>query len=218
MKFQASVLVALLPLSSSGIFAAPTASVSVTGRILPANCNIAFADGGAVNYGDIRVADLKPDTSTSLPVKRMGWAISCSAPMAIAVSFIDNKELDGAWESADHTHFSIGKDSNNVPLGHLHMALGPGTPVFVSGGDAGGGRPVGVIQSLDKQAWGPAASGAASKTYRLGFGTPGATEPGAYQTYSSSFSLFTTIAPTQALDVSTTLDLAASVTMEIEYL
>lgn len=218
MNFKLSLSAILLAVSSGSVFAVDKADLSVTGKIVPASCDVAYANGGLVEFGDIEHTALNKDKTSTLPGKGLTWSITCNAPIPVAMKWTDNKRADGVHDSDRMFHFGIGKDSKDQPIGRLYMTMGGLDAITVTGG-ATGDSTASVIRSVDGGAnWNISAT---SEPYHGGwtsFAPTGATTPAAYQTYNGGLTFTTTIAPTDLLDITGSLAFEGSVTMDLEYL
>lgn len=220
-SFFATATATAFLVTSGGVIAADSADLSMTGRIVPASCDILYSNGGAVDYGDIQTASLGKDTMTTLRVQQLTWNIDCTGPVPVAMKWTDNKEADGRYSDGidlpQPFHFSIGKDSTSQPIGRLYMSMGTGPDnITVSGGPAGITEAA-VLRSVDGVNW---VVSPTSEPYNKGwtsFAHTG-TDPVAFQTYAGILNFIPTIAPTNLLDLTSSLDFEASVTMDLEYL
>ena len=218
MNFKLSLSAILLAVSSGSVFAVDKADLSVTGKIVPASCDVAYANGGLVEFGDIEHSTLSKDATTTLPGKGLSWNITCNAPIPVAMKWTDNKRNDGIHESDRGFHFGIGKDSKDVPIGRLYMSMGGVDAITVTGG-ATGDSTASVLRSVNGGAsWTISPAGEPYHDGWTSFAPTGATTPTAYQTYAGRLAFTTTIAPTDLLDITSSLAFEGSVTMDLEYL
>ena len=219
MSLKKTLLVTCLLAVSGSAMAATTADLMVTGKIVPAGCDVTIGNGAPLDLGDINVADLNQDHDkpTTLANRGIGYSITCTGPVVLSTSWVDNKEADGIYPiNGNHNLFSLGKDTADAPIGHLWFQHGGGASVAVTGN--GAETHANVIMSLNGVDWTDAAYGQASKTWVNSFAPVGETTPAAYTTYSGNFVLKPQIAPVNTLDLNTALTIDANATMELTYL
>ncbi|AKZ63399.1 hypothetical protein F506_12610 [Herbaspirillum hiltneri N3] len=88
------VLLSALLASSLVSFAAravDTTELQVKGSIRPSACIPSFTNGGEVDFGTIRAADLKAGKYTALPVKQINFNVSCDQSRTIELLVHDNR-------------------------------------------------------------------------------------------------------------------------------
>lgn len=100
---SATVVASLLP-----VFAfAESASLTVSGTIIPTACTPSFAGGSVVDLGKISAADLNATTQTELELKNITLSMNCNGQVPVAVKVHDNQAatqlqgitIDGRAES-----------------------------------------------------------------------------------------------------------------------
>jgi type 1 fimbria pilin len=218
MNIKKTLLATCLLAASANALAATTADLKVTGKVVPASCDVTIGTGAPVDLGDIQVSALNtdPDKPTALTVPAVPYNITCTGPVAISTSWVDNQEADGTYPATGVNLFSLGKDAADAPIGHLWIQHGGGAIVAVTGN--GAETHANVITSADGITWVDSSYGQASKTQINSFAPAGASTPAAYTTYSGRFTLKPSIAPVNELDLSTSLNINANATMELSYL
>nr|WP_314419782.1 DUF1120 domain-containing protein [uncultured Pseudomonas sp.] len=218
MNIKKTLLATCLLAASANALAATTADLKVTGKVVPASCDVTIGTGAPLDLGDIQVSALESDPTkpTSLRNRSVPYNITCTGPVAISTSWVDNQEADGTYPAAGNNLFSLGKDAADAPIGSLWIQHGGGAIVAVTGN--GTETHANVITSADGITWVDSSYGQASKTQMNSFAPAGATTPAAYTTYSGNFTLKPTIAPVNDLDLSTSLNINANATMELSYL
>jgi len=218
MNIKKTLLATCLLAASANALAATTADLKVTGKVVPASCDVTIGTGAPVDLGDIQVSALNtdPDKPTALTVPAVPYNITCTGPVAISTSWVDNQEADGTYPATGVNLFSLGKDAADAPIGHLWIQHGGGASVAVTGN--GAETHANVITSADGITWVDSSYGQASKTQINSFAPAGASTPAAYTTYSGRFTLKPSIAPVNELDLSTSLNINANATMELSYL
>ena len=218
MNIKKTLLATCLLAASANALAATTADLKVTGKVVPASCDVTIGTGAPLNLGDIQVSALESDPTkpTPMPNATLPYNITCTGPVAISTSWVDNQEADGTYPAAGNNLFSLGKDAADAPIGHLWIQHGGGASVAVTGN--GTETHANVLASADGITWVDSQYGQASKTQMNSFAPAGATTPAAYTTYSGNFTLKPTIAPVNDLDLSTSLNINANATMELSYL
>ena len=221
MSLKKTLLVTCLLTASSSIFAAQTAELRTTGKIVPNSCDVTFANGGVVDFGEIKVADMKSDEQNVLPRKYLTWNVACGGPTAITATWVDNKAGDGVPSGSNPNGylFSLGKDSAGTPIGHLIMHHGAGESVTVTGGVAGAGGTANVIRSLDNGAtWVNSGYGEQSSVMPISYSAGTATfMPEPYTTYANNMVFTAYLTKGEDLVLTDALDFGASATMQIAY-
>ncbi|RUT42209.1 DUF1120 domain-containing protein [Pseudomonas sp. PAMC 29040] len=217
LSLKKTLLVTCLLAVSGSALAANKADLLVIGKIVPAGCNVTIGTGAPLDLGDIHVADLNPDPDkpTSLANRSVPYSLTCTGPVAISTSWLDNNEAHGTVP-VSHNLFSLGKDASDAPIGNLWIQHGGGASVAVTGN--GAETRANVITSVDGIVWNDATYGQASKRQVNSFAPVGEMTPAAYTTYSGRFTLKPQIAPTSTLDLNNALTIDASATMEVTYL
>ena len=217
MNIKQTLLATCLLAASANALAATTADLKVTGKVVPASCDVTIGTGAPLNLGDIQVSALESDPAkpTPMPNATLPYNITCTGPVAISTSWVDNQEADGTALPSPN-HFSMGKDASDAPIGYLWIQHGAGGSVAVTGN--GAETHANVITSANGITWANSSYGQASKTHINSFAPVGASTPEAYTTYSGRFTLKPTIAPVNDLDLSTSLNINANATMELSYL
>ncbi|NBG92593.1 DUF1120 domain-containing protein [Pseudomonas sp. 9.1(2019)] len=217
MNVKKTLLATCLLAASANALAATTADLKVTGKVVPASCDVTIGTGAPLDLGDILISALNPDPDkpTALNVPAVPYNITCTGPVAISTSWVDNQEADGT-SAPGPNFFSLGKDASDNPIGHLWIQHGGGGSVAVTGN--GAETHANVITSADGITWTNSTYGQASKTQMNSFAPVGASTPEAYTTYRGNFVLKPAIAPVNDLDLSTSLNINANATMELSYL
>lgn len=221
MSLKKTLLVTCLLAASGGTFAAPTADLQLTGKIVPNSCDVTFSNSGIVDLGEVKAADIKQDETTTLPRKHLRWDVVCGGPTAITAKWVDNKVGDGVPGGINPRGylFSLGKDSANTPIGSVIMHHGAGESVTVTGGVAGLGGTANVIISADNgTTWTNSAYGEQSHINMISY-SAGTTSfvPEAYTTYSSNMAVTATLAKGEDLVLTDSLDFGSNATMQISY-
>lgn len=111
--------------------AADSFSINVTGKIVPAACEVTIGGGGNFDYGVIDKKSIAGSTNKILPVKSAGLTIACPAPTKLGLRGTDNRNgtqmvpnvavqlFPGAlfgtysWQNA----FGLGLDPSGNPVG-----------------------------------------------------------------------------------------------------
>ena len=217
MNIKKTLLATCLLAASANALAATTADLKVTGKVVPASCDVTIGTGAPLDLGDILISALNPDPDkpTALNVPAVPYNITCTGPVAISTSWVDNQEADGTALPSPN-HFSMGKDASDAPIGYLWIQHGAGGSVAVTGN--GTETHANVLASADGITWVDSQYGQVSKTHMNSFAPTGVSTPAAYTTYSGTFTLKPQIAPVDTLDLSTSLNINANATMELNYL
>ena len=84
---SATVVASLLP----ALALAESASLTVSGTIIPTACTPSFAGGSLVDLGKISAADLNANVQTELALKNITLSMTCNGQVPVAVKVHDNQ-------------------------------------------------------------------------------------------------------------------------------
>lgn len=145
MKQLLSLITAAVVLANVGhVMAASSVDVSVKGSITPAACTPSLTNGGVVDHGKRSIKDLKPNTSTPLPVATLQVNVNCSASTLFALKATDNREGTAANPGfVTPSYFGLGV-ANDVKIGWYTLKMN---------NSLADGLPKGVIESIDGRTW-----------------------------------------------------------------
>lgn len=213
MNFPKKALIgSLLLMSATSVFAVDTADLTVIGTIAPTACTPTFAGGGVVDYGNIPTASLSPTVRTTLAAMPIAYTIHCDAPISVGTSFTDSRAASSTG-GVNLNLFGLGMQGankiGNYSIAHvLTAATGDGAPVAVIQRTAPGGAWVAPTNGF--------ASGDGVVVYS--FAPTGTLVPGTYSDFGGSLNIAATIAPTDTLDLSSSITLDGLSTMTVRYL
>ncbi|MHC8288597.1 DUF1120 domain-containing protein [Pseudomonas sp. XS1P51] len=201
---------ALLLAGTSSAVAASETDLTVTGTITPAACEPILANGGVIDFGKIRVKDLKETTHTRIGNEIIQLTVNCNASALFAISSRDNRE--GSASTTGANYFGLGKINGNEKLGRYQMSIkNPVADV-----------PVGVLFSDNEGvSWRPLHEFFAKNLNDwIGFGdlTGSVFKPDFVRHVSVDITIYTDIAPTNSLTLIDEVKLDGSATLQIEYL
>ncbi|MDW5498649.1 DUF1120 domain-containing protein [Pseudomonas lundensis] len=236
-----TLLAAITLISASSTFAADSVDLKVGGTIAPVGCFPTLSGGGAIDYGDIKVDTLRPDSYTALSKKSIALTITCDGMTKLSLKAINNRSgtigegAGGQLESKNNTGASspnpsdgtnstvvgLGMDGSNK-IGSYFMAF-DGPTVTVDG------HAMSLISYSKGVGW--TTTGASYFYDRfdpvdVSWGTLMATKPGnptfgspsAFKTMTSNISVQAYIAKASSLDLTKPLTLDGSTTIELVYL
>ncbi|MCU1740357.1 MULTISPECIES: DUF1120 domain-containing protein [unclassified Pseudomonas] len=198
---------------------ANAADLLVKGTIVPASCTLSLHNGGVVDFGKIRAADLGLNAYTALQPRGVPFAVNCDGGTRVGVKALDNRS------------------SSKIP-GILQSALGPDySDVYNYGlGTTAGGQRIGgyALSVTDSVADFPLVNTIVSTNNGLnwnrGNGALGqyqnimswsgflATHPASVQRVSGTLEVKAVINKTSDLDVTQELYLDGLATLELRYL
>lgn len=136
--------------------AATTATLNVTGSIIPAACSVALSNNGEVAFGTIAAASIRTapanNSLVQLGAKDINLTISCEANAAIGFKMLDNRassavalsstaflEPTVAGDTAinqSYFGFGLGLASNNAKIGTYSVTV-DGNNITADGAEAG---------------------------------------------------------------------------------
>ena len=198
---------------------ANAADLLVKGTIVPASCTLSLHNGGVVDFGRIRAAELSANAYTRLQPRGVPFTVNCDGGTRVGVKTLDNRS------------------SSKVP-GILQTALGPGyTDAYNYGlGTTAVGQRIGgyALSVTDSVADFPLVNTIVSTNNGLswtrGNGALGqyqnimswsgffATHPASVQRVSGTLEVQPVINKTSELDVTQELYLDGLATLELRYL
>lgn len=145
MKLLLSLITAAVVLANVGhVRAASSVDVSVKGSITPAACTPTLTNGGVVDHGKRSIKDLKPNSSTALPVATLQVNVNCSASTLFALKATDNREGTAANPGfVTSSYFGLGL-FNDVKVGWYTLKMNS---------SLADGLPKAVIESNDGRTW-----------------------------------------------------------------
>jgi type 1 fimbria pilin len=213
--------------------AAPTADLTIIGRITPPSCNLELAGGGILNFGEHAFNSLAHD-GTKLDSKTIGLNITCNGKTRVGLHVVDNRASSkvlkaslniNAWGSNNATIgdpfiFGLGSvagpDDTQIPIGGYMFG-------FKEGDVQADDSKATVLFSADKRAWSAEAIQrqfiSPNYTYAFFLGSPGAgATPAAIASVAGSLTVTPTINRAAALPTSTAIDLNGSATISLVYL
>ena len=192
---------------TSGVQAASSVDLSVTGAITPGACLPDLSEDGIVDFGKIPAKDLNVNLSTELPMVTLKLSVNCEGKTLFALNGRDNRR--------GSAHFSL---SSNYGLGLINgdQKLGSyGIGVFNPVADT----PVYPLFSSDHgKTWLVNSSGSyMGHDYWNGFGLEMDT-PIALQNVTVDLRIRTYIAPARTLTLTEEVPLDGSATLDVVYL
>ena len=233
MKMMQKSLLALAVLATTAIHAqaASNVEVKVIGRIDPGTCTPTLSGGGTVDYGTMSPSVLAASGYTLLPAKQLDFAITCTAPSKVAVQAFNGRPgtLAGASEAASGAGRSpinlfsttaVGAvglgTSGNANVGGYGVEIDPAT-VTVDGNSV-----VALRKTESVTAW--TNDNYANFLYDpyytrlVTWGTTGSTTPVAFTNLTGKLNVQAFINEKSALDLSNTVTMNGSTTLELVYL
>ena len=136
--------------------AAESASLSVSGTITPATCDVSLS-AESIDLGNITAGTLTSDLNLK-PASDVSVNVDCGAPTAVAVQTTDNRAASAMTYAevsdqmkvdlngfTDANLFGLGTDSAQAKIGTLVLA--------VSAATADGTANANLLSSTDKAAW-----------------------------------------------------------------
>lgn len=143
-------LVAVIATVNVASAANSTATMSITGKIVPPTCNISFNGGtsSSLTLGKINPALLSEDNFSTLPALNASLSISC--PTASGVGFKARDVAEGAGKAGitglDMKElFSLGNTPGGAPIG--------GYTVTMEGGTIDNSKITNFLSSVSGQSW-----------------------------------------------------------------
>ena len=152
---SSAIVMAMTSVSFAGQ-AAESASLSVTGTITPATCDVALSSP-SIELGNIPASTLAENMNGFIG-NDVSLNVSCDAPAAIAVQTTDNRTSSAmtsaefasqmksnAPDYTDANYFGIGVDKANNKIGALMIAISAATTDGTANSN--------LLKSSDKEAW-----------------------------------------------------------------
>ena len=231
MKLHTQILTAsVLAISATSVFAAGSADLKVSGKVVTGACDISLPGGDLSDFGVIREEDIDStgelDSSKS---KHFSIVVQCSGIVPIAIAAIDNNPaipnagrrnfnffrsdgsyIDGA--SLNYSYFGGGLASNGVAVAVYAMRVGNATVDEITARTLLRGRPGFVWQKV------PNYGGILTDPGI--YITPGTSDniPVAGSNYSFPVDIAVNFTPRNQLPADQNLNIDASATFEVKYL
>ncbi|MFJ3368253.1 DUF1120 domain-containing protein [Pseudomonas sp. NPDC086251] len=210
-------LLVALPLCFATVaaVAATSATLSVTGQILPPSCDIAVSGTGQFDFGEVM---LNPTGATNVnPRLSQTLSINCDNPSYTGFTVTDNHASSVPASVSNAQRFGLGTDSANNPIGFYNILF----QNIVA--DAGTGL---IKSSVNTSAatWADASTAfidayaLSLKTYAFDSATTPTTAPRAVTNASVGLDLGVQIQPRNTLDTNSDIVLDGSATIELIYL
>ncbi|AZS77634.1 MULTISPECIES: DUF1120 domain-containing protein [Achromobacter] len=213
--------------------AAPTADLTITGRITPPSCNLSLDGGGTLDFGEHAFNSLVFD-GTKLDSKTIGLNITCEGKTRVGLHVVDNRASSkvlkaslnvNAWGSNNATItdafiFGLGSvagpDSTQIPIGGYMFG-------FKEGDVQADLNKATVLYSADKRTWLAETIQrqfiSPNFTYAFFVGSPGAgATPAAVDSVTGSLTVTPTINRAAALPTTEAINLNGSATISLVYL
>lgn len=138
--------IAALMASTTAAFAGPTATLTVTGKIIPGACRPDLG-AGVINFDDTSVNQLPATGTLLLSARSLDVSIQCDNPSTVYMSFVDNRADSVPAHSdeptAANTVFGLGK-AGTINIGSYGLYISE----FSGDGTVGD-----VLMSSDKTNW-----------------------------------------------------------------
>ena len=209
MKISVSLMSsALLLAMTSSAFAASSVDLTVKGLITPSACSPSLSGGGVVDHGKVAAKDLRPDRWTILDTHTLQLAITCEAPTLLALRGIDNQGNAFDTNNAYGLAMVEGKKLGQyLLLINNAIADGAATSVLAS-------RNNGLTWSelYSDDIW--------PVSYLASFGdsSTGSWAPISVRQVTADLSIYTEIAPTAGMNLTSEVPITGSATVEVKYL
>jgi hypothetical protein len=201
------IAVILLGAGATGVNAASSVDLSVTGKITPAACMPQLSNGGMVDHGKISFKDLNAGENT-LPQVSLQMNVSCDAATLFAVKSTDNRK--GTASNKGLSSFGLGLGEGDHKVGFYNLTME---------NVLGDGAVLPVVESVNGNTWFYSSTGQIWQPEWMrsvsGRGNPDYT-PVAIQTLAADLIVATTINKPRALSAEMPID--GSATMDIVYL
>lgn len=110
----------LLATCTSGVFAASSADLSVTGTITPSSCTPRLSNGGVIDHGKLTAKDLEKARPTLLDPAEMQLDVICEGATFFTLTTFDNRAGTSAINTAHH---GLGISNDNQKLGSVAFSL-----------------------------------------------------------------------------------------------
>jgi type 1 fimbria pilin len=185
---------------------APSANLTVKGTITAPSCTVSMPAGGALDYGNISSALVKPGTETSTLIPLGATVtVTCDAQTNLTFSAIDNRA--GTASAVGATNFGLGNVNGTGKIGYYTLSLSSatvdGTPssVFTTAGTTFTASSSAPVTLGNKQGW-------AASDSSLMVGKVFAAQLAATATLAGSAEMGGPVSDTISLDGSTTLNFA----------
>lgn len=202
-------------LFSGSAIAGPTTELKVAGVVKPPACQPTFAGDGVVDFGTIPAASLTPGQYKKLPHRTIPFAISCDAPLKVALKISDNRASSAVPAAAGtNTNFTYG----------LGMVAGKKVGGYSLGISAhtvtADGAAVRLLYSVDgNQTWASSVgSGQIGKDRTLAWTALNGRAPSAFKSIVGAVWVWVGLEKPENLPLAQDVPLDGSATLEVLYL
>ncbi|MFT0476643.1 DUF1120 domain-containing protein [Pseudomonas antarctica] len=198
---------ALLLTSTSTVFAASSADLTVKGLITPSACTPGLSSN-VIDYGKVSAKDLKQDSYTFLGESLLQMTLTCDAPTLLALQGVDNR--GNAYDS--YNAYGLGLVSGKK-LGGYTLAFRNAT---------NNGAAISLLESGDNgRTWTENYLGDVLPiSFLASFGdrSTGNWAPTPVQNVTSELNVQTLISPTAGMDLTNEIPILGSATLQVRYL
>ncbi len=202
--------------------AAPSADLSVKGKLQPGACSVAVGNSGVFDLGNIKSTDLnRPDeVNVRWPAPGMPLSIDCKTPTKVALRLHDNRSgthfngsLDTSGSPKSTEVFGLGM-SGGRKIGEYLVSLAP---------NHGDGKSLELLKGKLGSSWlwepvGYATRWSNTSDFSISFTDRGGTAPNAFRTIDTSLAVLVYINKSSELDLSQEIKIDGSATLELIYL
>jgi type 1 fimbria pilin len=212
---------------------AESIDVKVIGTITPVACTPTLAGGGVVDYGNIATSTLSPTNYTLLDEKKLDFAITCDAPVKLALKATNGRPntLAGAIEGASGFGVApingfFGGSTSGVAAAGLGLANekkigGYALRIDASSVTADSAQVDSVIRNSADASWAKSDTGimlSATTERQNSWAATGTVAPVAFTTLAGKLSVQAYINKSSELDLAQPITLDGLTTLELVYL
>ncbi len=190
--------------------------LTLRAHFVPGACTPQLSNGGLVDYGTLSAKDLNAADETPLPTRTLQFAVSCDGPTRFALLMHDNRN-GSATGGIDETAYGLALDNSRNKIGRYYLNIDPADFTADS---------FSTLYRTDSTSNGVAWSNSSARQIPIasnsvmGFtDSAGSTRgPVAIQNLGGTVRLKAYLAPTQALDLRSVVEIDGAGTLEIIYL
>lgn len=223
LAWAASLVIAQVAATPSGVFAAESMDLTVQGTIIPPSCDISLSDNGVVDFGNIFARDLSSTNFTSVGTAYVTVSLNCNGPTKVAILASDGRAGSvptgiGSflfWNQTDSSVFGTGIVDGKQIGGYIIHRSVPGT--------ADGSDRTSIVSDNNGATWTgstPESKNALTPTGRLhSWALQGKTVPGSFSTISQVYRVALALnKKAQLPDLTDAIPIDGLATISVKYL
>ncbi|CAD5203997.1 DUF1120 domain-containing protein [Pseudomonas sp. FEN] len=200
-------------------FNANAADLLVRGTIVPASCTLSLQNGGIVDYGKIRAAELSANAYTRLQPRGVPFSVNCDGGTRVGVKTLDNRsgsKVPGILQAAigpgynDVYNYGLGTTADGKRIGGYSLSVKDSVADFPLVNT--------IVSTNNGLSWNRGNGALGQYQNIMSWSGFFATHPASVQRVSGTLEVQAVINKTSELDVTQEINLDGLATLELRYL